>query len=108
MPEANATDTGRRPRLEGAGPDVVSSPARRDVEGHDSEPGSGTDAASSMERDLDPVREAALRALNYVVALVGLLVTSPVMGAIAIAIKLDSGGPVLYRQLRVGKDRRQQ
>ena len=86
----------------------MSPPARRGVEGHESGPGSGTDAASSVERDLDPVHEAALRALNYVVALVGLLVTSPLMGAIAIAIKLDSGGPVLYRQLRVGKDRRQQ
>jgi lipopolysaccharide/colanic/teichoic acid biosynthesis glycosyltransferase len=31
-------------------------------------------------------------------------VVSPVLGAAALAIKLDDGGPVLYRQTRVGKD----
>lgn len=110
MPEPNATDAGRRPRprLDGAGPDDLSPPAGRGVKGHDSEPAAGTDAASPVERDLDPVHEAALRALNYSVALVALVVASPLMLAIAVAIKLDSGGPVLYRQLRVGRDRRQQ
>jgi lipopolysaccharide/colanic/teichoic acid biosynthesis glycosyltransferase len=58
--------------------------------------------------DARSLHEAALRALNYVVALGGLLVTSPLLLAIAVAIKLDSLGPVLYRQLRVGRDRRQQ
>jgi exopolysaccharide biosynthesis polyprenyl glycosylphosphotransferase len=36
----------------------------------------------------------------------GLLVTWPLFALIAIAIKLDSPGPVLYRQQRVGKDGR--
>jgi lipopolysaccharide/colanic/teichoic acid biosynthesis glycosyltransferase len=52
------------------------------------------------------LHEAALRTLNFVVALGGLLVTSPLLLVIAVAIKLDSRGPVLYRQLRVGRDRR--
>ena len=34
----------------------------------------------------------------------GLLVTSPLLGLAALAIKLEDGGPVLYRQQRVGKD----
>jgi exopolysaccharide biosynthesis polyprenyl glycosylphosphotransferase len=37
---------------------------------------------------------------------VGLLVLAPLLVAIAIAIKLDSPGPVFYRQERVGKDGR--
>ena len=44
------------------------------------------------------------RALDVTVAGLGLVVVSPVLGCAAIAIKLDDGGPVLYRQTRVGKD----
>jgi lipopolysaccharide/colanic/teichoic acid biosynthesis glycosyltransferase len=33
-----------------------------------------------------------------------LVVLSPLLGAAAVAIKLEDGGPVLYRQTRVGKD----
>jgi lipopolysaccharide/colanic/teichoic acid biosynthesis glycosyltransferase len=33
-------------------------------------------------------------------------VTSPVVGLAALAVKLEDGGPVFYRQLRVGKDGR--
>lgn len=45
-------------------------------------------------------------AVNAAVALVALLLLAPVLLLIAVAIKLDSKGPVLYRQLRVGLDRR--
>jgi lipopolysaccharide/colanic/teichoic acid biosynthesis glycosyltransferase len=44
------------------------------------------------------------RALDAVVAGIGLAVTSPLLAAAALAIKLDDRGPVLYRQVRVGKD----
>ena len=44
------------------------------------------------------------RALDAVAAGLGLAVTSPVLAAAALAIKLDDGGPVLYRQRRVGLD----
>ena len=44
------------------------------------------------------------RALDVIVAAAALAVTSPVLLAAAVAIRLDSPGPVLYRQLRVGKD----
>jgi lipopolysaccharide/colanic/teichoic acid biosynthesis glycosyltransferase len=42
------------------------------------------------------------RALDAVVAGLGLTVASPILAAAAIAIKLDDGGPVFYRQRRVG------
>ncbi|MGI6238476.1 MAG: sugar transferase [Christensenellales bacterium] len=41
------------------------------------------------------------RALDIAVAVLGLVVTSPLMLAVAIAIKLDDGDPVFYRQDRL-------
>jgi lipopolysaccharide/colanic/teichoic acid biosynthesis glycosyltransferase len=46
----------------------------------------------------------ARRALDLAVALVALTILSPVLLAIAIAIRLDSRGPALFRQTRVGRD----
>jgi lipopolysaccharide/colanic/teichoic acid biosynthesis glycosyltransferase len=51
-------------------------------------------------------RYYARRALNVAVAVLGLLVALPLMLVIAAAIKLDSDGPVIYRQPRIGQDRR--
>jgi lipopolysaccharide/colanic/teichoic acid biosynthesis glycosyltransferase len=50
--------------------------------------------------------EGARRALNVAVALLALVLLSPVMLLIAVAIKLTSPGGVIYRQTRVGIDRR--
>ena len=47
------------------------------------------------------------RAIDFTIALVGLIVLSPLMLLIALAIKLDSPGSVLFRQIRVGKGGRQ-
>jgi lipopolysaccharide/colanic/teichoic acid biosynthesis glycosyltransferase len=44
------------------------------------------------------------RALDAVLAALALVVAAPFLGAAAIALKLESGGPVIYRQLRVGLD----
>ena len=46
------------------------------------------------------------RALDLAGAGVGLAVASPVLAAAAIAIKLSDGGPVIYRQRRVGYEGR--
>jgi lipopolysaccharide/colanic/teichoic acid biosynthesis glycosyltransferase len=46
------------------------------------------------------------RTLDCAIAGLGLAVASPFLAAAAIATKLDDGGPVLYRQTRVGKDGR--
>jgi exopolysaccharide biosynthesis polyprenyl glycosylphosphotransferase len=44
------------------------------------------------------------RTFDVVVAGLALLLTLPIMVFAAVAIKLDSRGPVLFRQVRVGKD----
>jgi len=46
------------------------------------------------------------RALDYSVAAVGLAVAAPAMVLIAVAIKFDSEGSVLYTQERLGRDGR--
>jgi exopolysaccharide biosynthesis polyprenyl glycosylphosphotransferase len=46
---------------------------------------------------------AVKRALDLVCAGIGLLALAPVMLAAAIAIRLEGGGPVLFRQQRVGR-----
>ncbi|MBI2300525.1 MAG: sugar transferase [Armatimonadetes bacterium] len=51
--------------------------------------------------------EALRRTLDLAVAVAGLLLLAPVFALIAVAIKLDSPGPVFYRQRRVGQNRRQ-
>lgn len=43
------------------------------------------------------------RSFDIVVSLIMLLILSPVFLVLAIAIKLDSKGPVFYRQVRVGR-----
>jgi lipopolysaccharide/colanic/teichoic acid biosynthesis glycosyltransferase len=44
------------------------------------------------------------RAADIVGSLVGLIVLSPVMLLTAIAIKLDSKGPIIFRQVRIGSE----
>ena len=44
------------------------------------------------------------RAADVAVAGVGLVLTAPLLGLAALAVKLEDRGPVLYRQTRVGKD----
>ena len=53
---------------------------------------------------LDNHQRALKRALDIAVSAVGLLLLAPLFAAIAIAIRLDSPGPVLFRQKRVGAD----
>lgn len=53
-----------------------------------------------------PRREMAKRALDIVLALVALLFTLPFYPIIALAIRLESKGPALYRQVRVGHNGR--
>jgi lipopolysaccharide/colanic/teichoic acid biosynthesis glycosyltransferase len=48
--------------------------------------------------------DALNRALDVAGASLGLALTSPLLAVAALAIKLDDGGPILYRQRRVGLD----
>jgi lipopolysaccharide/colanic/teichoic acid biosynthesis glycosyltransferase len=59
------------------------------------------DALRSM-----PPREGPRRILNVIVAGLLLLLTLPFMIIIAVLVKLTSRGPILYRQTRIGMDRR--
>jgi len=48
----------------------------------------------------------AKRTLDLVVAALGLIVLSPIMAIVALAIRITSPGPAVYHQQRVGKDGR--
>jgi len=50
--------------------------------------------------------ETLRRALNVVVATLGVVLTAPLMALIALGIKLTSPGPIFFAQVRVGRDRR--
>ena len=63
-------------------------------------------ASAPEERDDALRRDLVCRALNVAVALVGVVITAPLMALIAVLIKATSRGPVIYRQIRVGWDRR--
>ena len=52
------------------------------------------------------VADAVRRALNVVVATFALIITAPLMLVVAALVRLDSPGPVIYRQERVGLCRR--
>ena len=43
------------------------------------------------------------RTMDIVAALIGLILTAPLFILVAIAVRLDSPGPAIYRQLRVGR-----
>lgn len=45
-----------------------------------------------------------MRLFDFVASLAGIIVLSPLLGLIALAIKATSPGPVFYRARRIGKD----
>jgi exopolysaccharide biosynthesis polyprenyl glycosylphosphotransferase len=53
-----------------------------------------------------PVLEMYKRVLDAVVVSVGLIFLLPLLAAIAVAIKMDSRGPVFFAQVRIGKNGR--
>lgn len=53
--------------------------------------------------DINPVTGVLKRSFDIIIATIGLLVTLVLLPFIALAIKLDSPGPVFFKQLRIGK-----
>jgi exopolysaccharide biosynthesis polyprenyl glycosylphosphotransferase len=53
---------------------------------------------------LDNTQRTLKRVLDVTVSLVGLVLLSPLFLTVAVAVRLDSPGPVLFRQKRVGAD----
>ncbi|HEX6924557.1 MAG TPA: sugar transferase [Longimicrobiaceae bacterium] len=64
------------------------------------------DAAGLTVPALARWNESLRRALNVLLALVGLIGAAPLMILLAVLIKLSSPGPVIFKQTRVGLDRR--
>jgi lipopolysaccharide/colanic/teichoic acid biosynthesis glycosyltransferase len=62
-----------------------------------------TSFSPSVSRD---TLERRRRALNVAVAAIGLVAAAPLLAVLAVAIKLTSRGPVIFKQTRVGVDRR--
>lgn len=58
------------------------------------------------EPALDPLQRTIKRGFDLIVGSVGLILSLPFMALITIAIKLDSPGPVIFSQLRVGENGR--
>lgn len=58
----------------------------------------------STELGPNPNRVMLQLIYSMTIALIGVLVTLPIMLLVAIAVKLSSPGPALYRQLRAGKN----
>ena len=64
-------------------------------------------AVEPSHPDRETTRDRARRPLNVLVALIGIILTLPLMAVIVLAIRLTSRGPAIFRQQRVGLDRRQ-
>jgi len=72
-------------------------------------PGNPAEPQERGAADTQPrhrLREASCRALDIVGATVALVALLPVLLVIAIAIRLDSPGPALFRQRRLGRGRK--
>jgi sugar transferase (PEP-CTERM system associated) len=54
-----------------------------------------------------PILHSLKRGGEIVLATVGLVAVAPVLGLVALAVRLTSAGPVLYRQARVGEGGRE-
>jgi exopolysaccharide biosynthesis polyprenyl glycosylphosphotransferase len=64
----------------------------------------GAELKSLQALRISRVQLAGMRMFSVVFSLAGLLLAGPLMGLIALLIRLDSGGPVIFRQQRVGQN----
>jgi lipopolysaccharide/colanic/teichoic acid biosynthesis glycosyltransferase len=66
-----------------------------------------SDGFRHVECERSDLSQAIMRALSLAAAFVGLVVFAPLLAAVAVAIKLDSPGPVFFVQKRIGRDGRE-
>jgi len=92
--------------LEGTGIDLVVAPGIMDVAGPRvlTRPVDGLPLLHVEAPRFDGPRRILKSVMDRVGALLGLVLFLPVMVGVALAVKLDDGGPVLFRQERVGRD----
>ena len=50
-------------------------------------------------------KDGLKRGIDFLLSLVGIIVLSPILLILCIAIKIDSKGPVIFKQKRVGKNK---
>ncbi len=51
-----------------------------------------------------PCYDGFLRAVDLAVSITGIIFLSPLLGVLALLVKIQDGGPVLFRQERLGRD----
>jgi lipopolysaccharide/colanic/teichoic acid biosynthesis glycosyltransferase len=69
------------------------------------EPGFRTGPASSLSIPIAPTSggyRVAKRSLDLVASVIGLILVSPILAVVAVAVKVESRGPILFRQERLG------
>ena len=64
------------------------------------------EAVSELEKNDYVYEKYIKRAIDIILSLSGIIILSPILAAISIAIKIDDPGPVLFVQKRVGKNKR--
>lgn len=96
-------------QLEGTGVDLVVAPALTDVAGPriHTRPVAGLPLIHVEAPEFRGGRKLVKGLVDRSVSLVALLLLLPLLVAIALAVKLDSRGPVLFRQVRVGQGGRE-
>lgn len=60
----------------------------------------------NLEKDINSkkIQKLLKRTADVVFSIIGITVLSPVLIVIYVAIKVDSKGPAIFKQIRVGKD----
>jgi exopolysaccharide biosynthesis polyprenyl glycosylphosphotransferase len=92
--------------LEKTGTELCVAPALLDVAGPRTtiRPIAGLPLLHMDHPEFSGARLVIKSVFDKLFALAGLIAAAPLLAALALAIKLDDGGPVLFTQTRVGKD----
>lgn len=101
---------GARPEAPALAPEALEAPVTRPPLELDEIPGYVQSQLASLDVAVLPnhglVYRAAKRALDLAIAVPVLMVAAPIIGLLALAIRLESKGPAIFRQQRVGRDGR--
>jgi exopolysaccharide biosynthesis polyprenyl glycosylphosphotransferase len=95
--------------LEGSGIDLVVAPELLDVAGTRilARPAMGLPFVHVEEPELSGPRQALKASVEWLFALVAVVLLSPLLVALLIAIRVDSPGSPVFRQTRIGKNGRE-